>query len=181
MHRPARHQLRTWATWRLGLAALGLLLSASGAGAMGKPIAHADQLLGCWKRVMYTPYVMQQMSRLDFYDPQVHKHQWYCFFERNVFRVLTAGQDADYTTAQLRQRFESEPVEMTWQWVGESVVRVEHKGDARMNAHWMVRRIDREMHAYGPNVIPKDALFMAVPTPDLKDFVIARVLQRVKD
>lgn len=158
-----------------------IFLQSSLAFSIGKPVTNSEQLRGCWKRVVYEKSVMDQMSKTDFYDPELQKYQWYCFFDQNVFRVVTSNKDREYTTEQIKKLFEAAPSAMSWKWVQDSVVWVGHKDDPSMNSHWIVRYIDQDMYVFGKNLIPKGALFMAIPTEDLKNFVIIRVLEKVKD
>ena len=68
---------------------------------------------------------------------------------------------------------------MSWKFVKDSIVWVEHKEDKKMSSHWLVRRIEKDMYVFGKNLIPKGSLFMAIPTKDLESFVLTRVLKKI--
>ena len=156
-----------------------LLFSSSSAFSIGVEINNSDELLGCWKRVIYSDEIMKQMNQFNMYDPKNQKYQWFCFFENERFHVMTSNNDDEYTTRKLRDLFKNMPKLMTWKWVQNSVVMTEHKESKDSKAHWLITRIDKDMYIFDNNLIPKDSLFMAIPTQDLKSFVITRVLVRV--
>ena len=163
---------------KLGIFVL-LLLNTSPAFSIGQSISSADELIGCYKRIIYPADVMKQMNQFDFYHPEAQKYQWYCFFEDNVFRALTTNKDRKYTTKEIKEFFKNLPAVMSWKFVKDSIVWVEHKEDKKMSSHWLVRRIEKDMYVFGKNLIPKGSLFMAIPTKDLESFVLTRVLKKI--
>ena len=122
---------------------------------------------------------MKKMNKFDYYNPETQKHQWYCFFENNVFRVITSNKDGEYTTEKIKDFFKAIPPTMSWKWVQDSIVWVDHKDDKNMNSNWLVRHIDKDIHMFGENLLPKGSLFMAIPTQDLESFVLVRVLEKI--
>lgn len=158
-----------------------LIIQSSSLFAIGQPISDKADIMGCWKRVLYPQEVMEQMSKSDFYHPELQKHQWYCFFEDGVFRLIASSQVAEYSTEEIKENFKGLPAVMLWKWVKDSVVWVEHKEDKNLNSHWIITRIDKDLHVFGNNLLPKGTLFMAIPTPDLSSFITVRVLEKTNN
>jgi len=158
-----------------------LLLSIQSVYSIGVTVTDSNELMGCWERTIYPDDVMTQMSKQDFYHPELQKYQWFCFFENNVFRVVTSNKKEVHTTQELKSLYNSMPAPMSWKWVTDGVVNVKHADDSSLNAHWIVTRIEKDMHVFGNNLIPKNSLFMAIPTQDLQNFVTVRVLRNIND
>ncbi len=159
---------------------IALLLSIQFAYSIDTDIENSDELSGCWERIIYPENVMARMSTKDFYHPELQKYQWYCFFDDNVFRVVTSNKKEVYKTNQIKEMFKSMPAPMTWKWVSKGIVNVEHKDDPNINAHWLLRHISKDSYVFGDTLIPNNSLFMAIPTPDLKGFVTVRILRKTK-
>lgn len=149
--------------------------------AIGQSISDKTEIMGCWERVLYPPEIMAQMSKRGFYHPELQKYQWYCFFDDGVFRVVTANKSRDFTATETVDLFKSAPVSMTWEWIQDSIVKIEHKDDPSMNAYWFIARIDEDTRVFGDNLIQQGSYFMAIPTEDLNSFEVVRVLKKLKD
>lgn len=50
--------------------------------ALGEPVVDGNQLVGCWKREIYSQDAMNRISTFDIYDPTLQKYQWFCFQDK---------------------------------------------------------------------------------------------------
>ena len=146
---------------------------------IGVVIKDKNELLGCWKRVIYSDETMKQMNKFNIYHPVHQKYQWFCFFEDERLHVLTSSKDVKHTTESLKKYFKNYPKLMTWKWIQNSAVETEHKQDSDSKLLWATTRIDKEMKVFGNNVIPKNSVFMGIPTKDLRNFIITRILVKI--
>lgn len=144
---------------------------------LGNPVIEAKEIVGCWKRNIYSDRQMKRLSLFDFYDPVHQKFQWFCFEEDGTFRTMTASRDMPFD--EIFQIAKLSQPRMTWKMIAPGVVRIEHKDDPKQNFNWLVSIASKQENFKNVKVKPNE-LCMGLINEDGTDYVLLRVLSKVQ-
>ncbi len=143
------------------------------------PVKNENQLLGCWKRQIFSEATMKRLSTFDIYDPVLQKYQWFCFFKGGEYRVVTMNRDSELKTSDIRKSTEGQPKVMSWQLMSDGVVRVEHKEDPSQTMPWLMSFTTEPLQTDQGEILAKGTLVMLVISRD-KTKYLYRALVKIE-